>query len=139
MTFLADVNVLVDLALDRQPWSTAAKSLFDAAAAGGHVVHIAATTLPTLFYVVEKFSDTARAFEAIDRSLAAAEIIEANRATILAARAMSGRDFEDNVQIACAVSAGVDRIVTRNPSDFASSPIPVMSPTDLLDAITGRP
>lgn len=128
MTFLADVNVLVDLALGRQPWSADAKNLLDAAATGGHAVYVAATTLPTLFYIVEKFSNTATAFEAIDRALTAAEIVEANRVTMLAARAMPGRDFEDNVQIACAVAAGVEAIVTRNPADFASSPIRVISP-----------
>jgi hypothetical protein len=43
-----------------------------------------------------------------------------------------GSDFEDNLQIACAVKAGLDAIVTRNPKDFADSPVPVLTPAELL-------
>lgn len=139
MTFLADVNVLVDLALDRQPCSADAKNLFDASAAGGHTVYLAATTLPTLFYIVQKASDTAAAFAAIDRALAGAAVVEVSRATLLAARAMPGPDFEDNVQIACAVSDGAEAIVTRNPGDFAASPVRVLSPTQLLAVLSTQP
>ncbi len=55
--------------------------------------------------------------------------------TMNVALMMSGKDFEDNVQIACAVRSDVEAIITRNPSDFTASPIPVMSPSDLLDVI----
>ncbi len=44
---------------------------------------------------------------------------------------MAGPVFEDNVQIACAQTAGVDFIVTRDPSGFAHSPLPVLAPTDV--------
>jgi predicted nucleic acid-binding protein len=98
----------------------------------GHVVFIAATTLPTLFYLVQKYTDTATAFAAIDQLTAAADIVEVNRATIVAARAMPGHDFEDNVQISCAVATGAGAIVTRDPADFANSPVRVMSPVELL-------
>ena len=42
-----------------------------------------------------------------------------------------GIDFEDNLQIACAVEATLDAIVTRNPKDFAGSPVPVLTPAEL--------
>ena len=29
----------------------------------------------------------------------------------------------------------VEAIITRNPADFTASPIPIMSPTELLEAI----
>ncbi len=61
MTFLADVNVLIDLAVNRQPWAADAKRLFDSAAARGVTVLVAATTLPTLFYLVKRLSNEAAA------------------------------------------------------------------------------
>jgi hypothetical protein len=48
---------------------------------------------------------------------------------------MAGSDLEDNVCLACAVNAHLDAIVTRNPKDFAASPIPVLTPTELLASL----
>ncbi len=45
---------------------------------------------------------------------------------------MPGKDFEDNLQIATAVTDFIHGIVTRNPNDFAASPVRVYSPADLL-------
>jgi predicted nucleic acid-binding protein len=132
VTFLADVNVLIDLAVDRQPRAADAKRLFDAAAARGLTVYVAATTLPTLFYLVKRLVDEPTALAAVDRTRAGSEIAPVTRSTILAARGMPGRDFEDNIQIACAVEAGVDLIVTRDPADFAHSPVTAISPSALL-------
>ena len=43
-------------------------------------------------------------------------------------------DFEDALQLAAAVFAGVDIIVTRNPRHFTDSIIPVQTPRSFLDA-----
>jgi hypothetical protein len=43
-----------------------------------------------------------------------------------------GSDFEDNLQVECAVAAGLDAIVTRDSAGFEGSPIPVLTPTELI-------
>ena len=139
MTFLVDVNVLVDVALNRQPWAVDAKTLFDEAAVRQMTVYVSAAAVPTLFYLTEKFRDTAAAFAAVDLVLAATEIVEVSRATLVEARGMAGVDFEDNLQIACAVAAGADSIVTRDQSGFTRSPIPAMSAIQMLALITQPP
>jgi len=48
------------------------------------------------------------------------------------ADAMAGSDLEDNLSLACALSARLDVIVTRDPSGFAGSPILVLTPAELL-------
>jgi hypothetical protein len=55
-----------------------------------------------------------------------------DRQAIERAVLLPGGDFEDNLQIACAMAANLDAIVTRNPSDFAGSPLPVLTPAELL-------
>jgi hypothetical protein len=52
------------------------------------------------------------------------------------ARTLSGNDFEDNLQIACAILAGLDVIVTRDTKGFGEAPIPVLKPQDLLAQIS---
>ncbi len=50
------------------------------------------------------------------------------RAVLERAQILSGLNFEYNVQIACAEFNALDAIVTRNPDDFAGSPVAVWSP-----------
>jgi hypothetical protein len=45
---------------------------------------------------------------------------------------LSMKDFEDALQAAAAVAVGADTIVTRNVSDFASSPVGAVAPGDFL-------
>ncbi len=56
-----------------------------------------------------------------------------------AAERRSGIDLEDNLQIACAVEARLDAIVTRNPKDFAGSQVPVLSPAEPLARLPKAP
>ena len=69
--------------------------------------------------------------------LLAFDILPIDKQTLLDADASPGSDFEDNIQIAAAVTASLDAIVTRNPSDFSHSPIPVWDPAELLRRLAG--
>jgi predicted nucleic acid-binding protein len=48
------------------------------------------------------------------------------------ALSLGGQDFEDDLQIAAAISARADAIVTRDTTGFAASPIEVLLPGQLL-------
>lgn len=43
-------------------------------------------------------------------------------------------DFEDALQVGCAVAGRADVVVTRNLADFAGSSVPVMTPESFLAA-----
>jgi predicted nucleic acid-binding protein len=59
-----------------------------------------------------------------------------DRVALEAAHAMTGSDFEDNLQIACAVQAGADAIVTRDAQGFRGAPLPVLAPADLMAQVS---
>jgi predicted nucleic acid-binding protein len=139
VSFLADVNVLVDLALDRHPWSADATRLFDEAVARGVPVFVSAITVPTLFYLTRRAADIASAFNVVDRVLRTTEVVDVGAGILAAARAMPGSDFEENFKIASAVSANVELIVTRDLVDFAHSPIRAVSPAQLLQEFLTQP
>jgi hypothetical protein len=65
------------------------------------------------------------------------DIVATDQAALLAAHTLAGTDFEDDLQIACAVRAQVDAIVTRDPHGFAASPIPVLTPADVVASLAG--
>jgi predicted nucleic acid-binding protein len=132
MTALLDTNVVLDVLLDRQPFVVDSKAVWQACDDGKLTGYITATTLTTIYYIVEKTRDRASAVAAIDTCLGAFEIGPVYRETLLAARKLNGPDFEDDVQMAVAVTSFLDCIITRNIRDFQASPIKVYSPADFL-------
>lgn len=71
--------------------------------------------------------------------LQALDILAVDAQTVGSADALPGADFEDNLQIAAAVQAKTDAIVTRDPAGFAASPISVLTPAGLLQLISSQP
>ena len=47
-------------------------------------------------------------------------------------------DFEDNLQIACAISQQLDLIVTRDLAGFPHNNIPILTPQQMLLKLTGN-
>jgi predicted nucleic acid-binding protein len=139
MTVLRDLNVLLDALLGREPWRAEADAIWDANREGRIGGRVSAAALPTLFYVIRKQEDLARAHLAIANCLRSLEIVPFDRKVLEIATTLPGSDFEDNLQIACAVEAKLDAIVTRNPKDFADSPVPVLTPTELLALLAKVP
>jgi predicted nucleic acid-binding protein len=132
MTALIDVNVALDVLLDRQPFVHDSAAVWQACDAGQFDGYLSAITLTIIFYVVEKTADNSRALSAIDVCLSAFEIAAVDRTILRAARAMPGKDFEDNVQAACAAGLRMDYIVTRDSTGFANSPIRALTPAEFL-------
>jgi predicted nucleic acid-binding protein len=132
MNVLIDVNVALDVILERQPWLDDSKGVWDACYQMRLTGHLVATGLTNLFYVSRRIIGTTKARAGVHICLATFEIVPVGRLELEQADAMAGSDLEDNVCLACAVNAHLDAIVTRNPKDFAASPIPVLTPTELL-------
>lgn len=131
MRALIDTNVVLDWLLDRTPWSEEATPLWDARDAGQLIAYLPASVLTDIFYIVRRQAGIPAAFSAIDRVFAAFGLLAVDAPLLAQARALPGNDFEDNVQIACALATQLDLIVTRDPQDFRHSPLPVVAPPDI--------
>ncbi|MGH2409672.1 MAG: PIN domain-containing protein [Chloroflexota bacterium] len=129
---LVDTNVVLDLLLARYPWLTDAQPMWDAHDAGHLVVYLPASALTDVYYVCRKLVGADRARQAVEACLQAFSILAVNRVILSAALSLPGRDFEDNVQIACAQGASLSLIVTRDIDGFAHSPILAVAPSDVL-------
>jgi predicted nucleic acid-binding protein len=135
MTALIDINVVLDVLLDRQPWVQDSSAVWNACDEGRITGYLSAITITTIFYVVQRAAGYPQAIAAVDSCLEAFEIAPVYRESLLAARQMTGSDYEDNVQIACAITSFLDCITTRDPGDFAHSVIPVVSPKELMERL----
>jgi predicted nucleic acid-binding protein len=135
MKVLLDLNIVLDVLLNRAPWVSDSAAVWDAHRAGQVVAHLAAFAVPTVFYVLRRQSDLQRAHNGVRICLESLEIAPVSRSTLELARRQAGSDYEDNLQIASAVEAGLEAIVTRDPAGFAHSPISVLTPAQLLQQV----
>lgn len=125
MRVLFDTSVVLDVLLNRLPWVQEARVLWQAHDEGQVTGYITATTITNIFYIARRHTDISHAFQAVDLCLQTFEVCSVDLQTLNVARKLSGNDFEDNLQIACAWLAQLDAIVTRDPNGFSSSPLPV--------------
>lgn len=135
MTPLLDINVVLDVLLVRQPWFTDSARAWDAHRSGEISAAIAAFTVPTVFYVMRRQTDLAGAHEAVRICLTTLDIVPVAKSTLDLARTLPGNDYEDNLQLACAIESQRSSIVTRNPADFVGAPLAVLTPAELLAAL----
>lgn len=129
---LLDINILLDVLLNRMPWSVDSGAVWKAADAGRFQGYIAGTTVTTVFYVARRQLGTATALGAVDLCLQTFRVSPVTYEVLHQALRLPGPDFEDNVQIACAVGSGLDGIITRDPAGFRAAPLPVLTAVDAL-------
>lgn len=135
MRVLLDTNILLDHLLQRAPWAEQAAAIWQAVDQGRLRGHVTATVITDVFYIARRHTDLATAHAAVRICLATFEVITVDRYALQQALTLPGSDFEDNVQIACAVIAELDALVTRDPGGFRASPVPVLSPAELLQRL----
>jgi predicted nucleic acid-binding protein len=132
MRVLLDTNIVLDVLLERSPFVEDAKKIWQAVEEGQLVAYIAASTVTDIFYIVRKQVGLEKAHKSVGICLDTFEFCPIDQGTIKSAATLPGSDFEDNVLIACALSANLDAIVTRNKADFQTTAIAIMESAELL-------
>ncbi len=132
MQVLFDINVLLDALLAREPFMADAAFLLTAVESSQIEGFMSATTVTDVHYLVGRQTKSPEtAITAVNRLLDLMEICPVDRNVLEQAITLSFADFEDAVQVACAISSGLDAIITRNLDGFKGSPISVLSSTEL--------
>jgi predicted nucleic acid-binding protein len=136
MRVLFDTNILLDAMLAREPFVITATVLLEAVETGLIEGFMSATTVTDVHYLVGRQTKSGEAgMAAVKQLLSLMEICPVDRGTLEQAIALGLSDFEDAIQIACAMELGLDAIVTRDVSGFTGSPIAVLSPDALKDRL----
>jgi predicted nucleic acid-binding protein len=132
---LVDINVLLDVFLDRQPHVKASTALWAAIESGQAEGVLSAHALTTIYYLVGRERSAAAAKRTIISLLSVFGVAAIDRIVIQEALDLPCADFEDAVSAAAARSAGCDLIVTRDPKGFRGSRVAVLSPEAALPLI----
>jgi predicted nucleic acid-binding protein len=133
---LLDVNIVLDVLLERSPHFPHAAALWAAIERGKASGLLAAHAVTIVHYLVAREHDRRRARQALDRLLSVYTVAAVDDAVVRRAMTLDWPDFEDAVTAAAAASAGCDALVSRNPRDFKGSPVPVVDAAAALALIT---
>jgi predicted nucleic acid-binding protein len=133
---LVDTNIILDFLLQREQFLQDAELLFQAIDSGQVVGYVTATTLTDIFYVARRHTRSVeKARQAVSETLTAMEICPVNRAVLELAFSSGLADFEDALQIACAMTQGLEAILTRDTQGFLNSSLPTLSVQELLQQL----
>ena len=129
---LVDVNVVLDVLLDRRPHADASSDLWSLVEEGRAEGLLSAHALTTIHYLNARSVGGRVARDTTDGLLTVFQIAPVDGRVLAAALAFGWKDFEDAVTAAAARRAKCDVLVTRNPRDFARSPVRVMAPREAV-------
>ena len=131
MKTLFDTNIILDVLLDREPFSEMACLLMSEVERGHLRAFLCATTITTLYYLIQKAANRKKAEKAVRHLLELFKIAPMDKVVLEKALASGFRDYEDAVIYESALKAGVESIVSRDIQGFKHARIQVYSPEEL--------
>lgn len=132
MKVLVDTNVILDVLCNRKEFVEDSLRVFQCCEAQHITGYISALSIPNIVYIMRKELDPERIREILHTLTMVFSVVELRESDLLKAAELPFADYEDAIQSVCAARVRADYIVTRNGKDFVNSPVPTVSPTDLL-------
>jgi len=129
---LLDVNIVLDVLLDRQPFAGPASAVWAAVETGAAEGVLAAHALTTLHYLSARAVGRRMASHTTEALLSVFDVAAVDRGVLTEAVRLGWSDFEDAVTAAAARRSHCDVIVTRNPRDFKRSPVRLVTPSEAV-------
>jgi predicted nucleic acid-binding protein len=135
MTVLIDTNVVLDVLLERHPFSEDSFVIFQLANLERFTGYISASAVTDIFYISQKKLGKKGAKEAIKHMLHIYSPATVTDEDIYKALDLTWDDFEDSVQFTVGEGLSADYIVTRNTQDYSSGHIPAVTPEQFIRII----
>ena len=126
MRILVDTDVLLDVALNREPHAVQSTAVLRWAEAGGDAA-VAWHSLANCAYLLK-----ARGRLFLRELVQIVEVAPVATADARRALELPMADLEDAFQAAAALAWGADAIVTRNIADYRRSPVDALTPSAFL-------
>ena len=132
---IIDLNVVLDVLQEREPFYETSVSLLAAVETGKVEGYLAAHSVTTLFYLIQKSKSSADARAMITNLLQFLQVAPVDQSTIEQSLNLDYRDFEDAVQMITAIQCKADYLITRNIKDYKPALLPVIQPVDFLGTL----
>ena len=124
-----DTNILLDVLLEREDYYYDALKIWANAENGNVEACIAAISLNNVHYVMRKLKSETTAMIAVKILLRIFKVVPVDADILGLAVDFHDKDFEDDIQLQCALKAKCSQLFTRNPNHYDHSAIAVVPPT----------
>ncbi len=131
-TILCDINFILDIVLNREPFYSPAAQIFSMVEMKQLNGYLCANSFPILFYILVKESKRDKAMKILEKVRIVFRVAAVDEKVIDLSLASDFRDFEDAVQYYSAVSTKADCLITRNKIDYIASDLSIMTPEEFL-------
>jgi predicted nucleic acid-binding protein len=126
MRLLVDVDVVLDVLLDRRPHAAAASALWAAGERGSCRLAVSAHAVTTIFYLASRQRSRSFARSLISDLLTVFDVAAVDGAILARAATLELADFEDAVFVAAAEASACAAVVTRNLAHYEGGPLPAI-------------
>lgn len=127
-----DTNILLDVFLERHPFCEPAQIIWSLVERKKLNGAISAISILNSFFIIKKLASTEKAYQAIAALQEGFKIIAADGPLLKTAYQGHFPDFEDAIQYYSAVKFKADAIISRDPSGFIQSKIPILDGPQFL-------
>jgi len=138
MRVVLDTNIILDIALRREPHFLDSSGVFmkiDSSVVYGFVT---ATTITDIYYISKKEKGHQVSIDFITNLIEIIDVIGIDRRVIIESLLSKIADFEDAVQSVSSFLNNIDYIITRNQKDFSESSVKAITPKEFLDLVENK-
>lgn len=136
MKILIDTNIIVDVALERQPFYSESVQVLSLVHQKQVEGYISASTVSDLYYIIRKPKGRDQTMDFLRRISTFCRVATVDESVISMALAANFRDFEDAIQYSTARVNQLDAIVTRDIADFPVNTPRILTPAQLIQELT---
>lgn len=130
-----DSDVILDLLLDRKPFSNDVAEIFDHSDKNKITICVSAVSVTNLNYIIGKLENRISAGKKTAKILKLVKVESVRESAIKKSIESKFKDFEDGVQNFCAIEAKHKIIITRNTKDYKESIVAIFTPKEYLAGI----
>lgn len=132
MTLLIDTNILLDVLMDRQPFTKESAAVWKLCETGQVKGYVSVLSFANIVYIMRKTLSPGQIKEVLRQMSLIFEFSDFSSSDLSRAAGLEWKDFEDAIQSVTADRLHADYLVTRNKKDFAESPVCAVEPAELL-------
>jgi predicted nucleic acid-binding protein len=134
-SYFLDSDVILDYLLRREPFNVPAREIFGFAFNKEIQIYFSSLTVANIHYLLRKHYGNEGALDKITELASFCKILPVSEREIFAAMKSGFSDFEDAIQHFTAIqNPEIEGIITRNPSDYRKSQLPVFTPEVFLSS-----
>lgn len=129
---LIDTNVILDIALNREPFFEYSSKVFDKIDDQILEGYITASSVTDIYYIASKQKDKLQARKFLINLIQILEVIGIDKDIVIQALESDMPDFEDAIQVFASKMNSIDLVITRNVLDFDLSGLKVLTPQEFI-------